>query len=166
MCVYACRCACRHPILVQTRRAATVLHPPVRLSYRRKRHRSSRQHSIFRVWMISSFFRCALIVSRSLFFLLLFLEAFPESNDSTSSIDGSLTTTTTLHQDLTSSQQSRDSDRTISVSGSTDSDRTPVRVDSQDSQVSDSETNADGHRWPRQNSVRRSLIKICSKYVI
>lgn len=52
-----------------------------------------------------------------------------------------------------------DSDRTVSVSGSgsvsTDSDRTPVRVDSQDSQVSDSETitDRDTHRWPRQNSV-------------
>lgn len=40
---------------------------------------------------------------------------------------------------------SRDSDKTVSVSGSgsfslsTDSDRTPVRVDSQDSQVSDGE---------------------------
>lgn len=59
------------------------------------------------------------------------------------------------HHDLTISQQSRDSDRTASVSGSTstDSDRTPVRVDSQDSQVSDTETITDGHRWPRQNSV-------------
>lgn len=50
---------------------------------------------------------------------------------------------------------SSDSERTISVSGSgsvsTDSDRTPVRVDSQDSQVSDGEP-GDG-RWPRQNSV-------------
>ncbi|XP_043464776.1 kinase suppressor of Ras 2 [Leptopilina heterotoma] len=50
---------------------------------------------------------------------------------------------------------SSDSERTISVSGSgsvsTDSDRTPVRVDSQDSQVSDGEP-GDG-RWPRQNSL-------------
>jgi len=50
---------------------------------------------------------------------------------------------------------SSDSDRTVSVSGSgsvsTDSERTPVRVDSQDSQVSDGEP-GDG-RWPRQNSV-------------
>lgn len=57
------------------------------------------------------------------------------------------------HYELTSSQQSRDSDRTVSISGSTDSDRTPVRVDSQDSQVSDTETITDGHRWPRQNSL-------------
>lgn len=60
------------------------------------------------------------------------------------------------HQnELTSSQLSRDSDKTISVSGSTstDSDRTPVRVDSQDSQVSDTETITDVHRWPRQNSL-------------
>ncbi|EFA08276.1 kinase suppressor of Ras 2 isoform X1 [Tribolium castaneum] len=55
----------------------------------------------------------------------------------------------TLHHD----QQSRDSDRTASVSGSTDSDKTPVRVDSQESQVSDTETITDGHRWPRQNSM-------------
>ncbi|KAJ8972622.1 hypothetical protein NQ314_000078 [Rhamnusium bicolor] len=63
--------------------------------------------------------------------------------------------TTTLHHDLTNSQQSRESDRTASQtsgSTSTDSDRTPVRVDSQDSQVSDTETITDGHRWPRQNS--------------
>lgn len=62
----------------------------------------------------------------------------------------------TLHHD----QQSRDSDRTASVSGSTDSDKTPVRVDSQESQVSDTETITDGHRWPRQNSVKTSLKKI------
>lgn len=52
---------------------------------------------------------------------------------------------------------SSDSDRTVSVSGSgsvsTDSERTPVRVDSQDSQVSDSEIPGDLSRWPRQNSV-------------
>ncbi|KAL3272391.1 hypothetical protein HHI36_013868 [Cryptolaemus montrouzieri] len=61
----------------------------------------------------------------------------------------------TLQNELTSSQQSRDSERTVSVSGSTstDSDRTPVRVDSQDSQVSDTETITDSHRWPRQNSL-------------
>lgn len=46
--------------------------------------------------------------------------------------------------------RSQDSDRTISVSGS-DSDRTPVRVDSQDSQVSDGDP-AD-RPWPRQNSL-------------
>lgn len=60
------------------------------------------------------------------------------------------------HSDLTDSQQSRESDRTASQtsgSTSTDSDRTPVRVDSQDSQVSDSDTITDSHRWPRQNSV-------------
>lgn len=45
--------------------------------------------------------------------------------------------------------RSQDSDRT--VSGSTDSDRTPVRVDSQDSQVSDGE--AVDRAWPRQNSL-------------
>ncbi|XP_063916081.1 kinase suppressor of Ras 2 isoform X3 [Zophobas morio] len=44
--------------------------------------------------------------------------------------------------------------RTPSASGaSTDSERTPVRVDSQESQVSDTETVTDGHRWPRQNSM-------------
>ncbi|KAJ8959073.1 hypothetical protein NQ318_022329 [Aromia moschata] len=63
------------------------------------------------------------------------------------------------HHDLTGSQQSRDSERTASQtsgSTSTDSDRTPVRVDSQDSQVSDSETITEGHRWPRQNSLGHS----------
>ncbi|XP_039292308.1 LOW QUALITY PROTEIN: kinase suppressor of Ras 2 [Nilaparvata lugens] len=47
-------------------------------------------------------------------------------------------------------ERSQDSDRTVSVSGS-DSDRTPVRVDSQDSQVSDGDP-AD-RPWPRQNSL-------------
>ncbi|KAJ8679733.1 hypothetical protein QAD02_015520 [Eretmocerus hayati] len=50
---------------------------------------------------------------------------------------------------------SSDSDKTVSVSGSgsvsTDSERTPVRVDSQDSQVSDGEPG--DSRWPRQNSL-------------
>nr|XP_023017146.1 kinase suppressor of Ras 2 isoform X1 [Leptinotarsa decemlineata] len=67
-----------------------------------------------------------------------------------------LPATSTFNHDLTNSQQSRDNDRTASQtseSTSTDSDRTPVRVDSQDSQVSDSETITDGHRWPRQNSL-------------
>lgn len=63
---------------------------------------------------------------------------------------------------------SSDSDRTVSVSGSgsvsTDSERTPVRVDSQDSQVSDGEPG--DSRWPRQNSVSSRyffliLIKLC-----
>ncbi|XP_049825863.1 kinase suppressor of Ras 2 isoform X2 [Aethina tumida] len=46
--------------------------------------------------------------------------------------------------------------RTTSSGGSTsttDSDRTPARVDSQDSQVSDTDTITDEHRWPRQNSL-------------
>ncbi|XP_034241397.1 kinase suppressor of Ras 2 isoform X3 [Thrips palmi] len=51
---------------------------------------------------------------------------------------------------------SMDSDKTLSVSGSgsisTDSERTPIRVDSQDSQVSDGEA-TDGKGWPRQNSL-------------
>lgn len=57
------------------------------------------------------------------------------------------------HQD--EFQFPRTNDRTASISGSTstDSDRTPVRVDSQDSQVSDSDTVIDGPQWPRQNSV-------------
>uniref|UniRef100_A0A6P7GD17 Kinase suppressor of Ras 1-like n=1 Tax=Diabrotica virgifera virgifera TaxID=50390 RepID=A0A6P7GD17_DIAVI len=60
-----------------------------------------------------------------------------------------------FHRDIISSQQSTDTDRTASQtseSASTDSDKTPVRVDSQDSQVSDSDTITDPHRWPRQNS--------------
>ncbi|KAK0160339.1 hypothetical protein PV328_007762 [Microctonus aethiopoides] len=48
-----------------------------------------------------------------------------------------------------------DNDKTINISGSgsisTNSDRTPVRVDSQDSQISDSEPS--NGRWPRQNSL-------------
>ncbi|XP_014270694.1 kinase suppressor of Ras 2 isoform X2 [Halyomorpha halys] len=47
--------------------------------------------------------------------------------------------------------RSQDSDKTVSGSVSTDSDRTPVRVDSQDSQVSDGE--AADRLWPRQNSI-------------
>jgi hypothetical protein len=60
---------------------------------------------------------------------------------------------------LAESQRSNDSDRTIisvgtSGSGSTDSERTPVRVDSVDSQVSDGESGVDkSSAWPRQNSV-------------
>lgn len=79
------------------------------------------------------------------------LETHPLPTAQTSSSSSS----SNNHHELTASQQSRDSDRTASVSGSTstDSDRTPVRVDSQDSQVSDTETITDGHRWPRQNSV-------------
>ncbi|CAH0564919.1 unnamed protein product [Brassicogethes aeneus] len=64
--------------------------------------------------------------------------------------------------ELTSSRQQPplvviDTARTASLSSknsnSTDSDRTPVRVDSQDSQVSDTDTITDEHRWPRQNSL-------------
>lgn len=56
---------------------------------------------------------------------------------------------------LEGTTMSSDSERTVSVSGSgsvsTDSERTPVRVDSQDSQVSDGEPG--DSRWPRQNSL-------------
>ncbi|KAI4490222.1 hypothetical protein M0802_010856 [Mischocyttarus mexicanus] len=62
---------------------------------------------------------------------------------------------------LESTAVSSDSERTVSVSGSgsvsTDSERTPVRVDSQDSQVSDGEPG--DSRWPRQNSVRKLFMK-------
>lgn len=71
--------------------------------------------------------------------------------------------TTLPHHDLIDSQQSKESDRTASQasgSTSTDSDRTPVRVDSQDSQVSDTETITDGHRWPRQNSVSEIYVSV------
>ena len=64
-------------------------------------------------------------------------------------------------EETTTSQNSHDSDKTVSVSAmsatscsnsaSTDSERT-YRVDSQDSQVSDTETTGD-RQWPRQNSV-------------
>lgn len=63
---------------------------------------------------------------------------------------------------LEGTNMSSDSERTVSVSGSgsvsTDSERTPVRVDSQDSQVSDGEPG--DSRWPRQNSVRQVLFKV------
>ncbi|CAL7947575.1 unnamed protein product [Xylocopa violacea] len=56
---------------------------------------------------------------------------------------------------LEATTMSSDSERTVSISGSgsvsTDSERTPVRVDSQDSQVSDGEPG--DSRWPRQNSL-------------
>lgn len=58
-------------------------------------------------------------------------------------------------EEMVETHKSNDSDRTVSVSGSgsisTDSERTPVRVDSQDSQVSDGE--AVDRSWPRQNSL-------------
>lgn len=60
-----------------------------------------------------------------------------------------------------------DSERTVSVSGSgsvsTDSERTPVRVDSQDSQVSDNEIPSEMSRWPRQNSVCTKLYQNLDK---
>ncbi|XP_044585309.1 kinase suppressor of Ras 2 [Cotesia glomerata] len=75
---------------------------------------------------------------------------FPEVtlNEKTLMVDGQ-------HSRLDSTIMSSDSDKTVSVSGSgsvsTDSERTPVRVDSQDSQVSDGEPG--DSRWPRQNSL-------------
>lgn len=86
---------------------------------------------------------------------LIFLEVpFSENNDITLETRP-LPIITTVHEEVVLSQQDRENNRTTSISGSTstDSDRTPVRVDSQDSQVSDTETITDGHRWPRQNSV-------------
>lgn len=59
------------------------------------------------------------------------------------------------HHEIVSSQLSRESDKTVSQasnSNSSDSDRTPVRLDSQDSQISDTDTLTDGH-MARQNSV-------------
>ncbi|XP_046390732.1 kinase suppressor of Ras 2 [Ischnura elegans] len=75
--------------------------------------------------------------------------------------------TVSLNDELVETQQSNDSDRTVSASCtsgsgsvSTDSERTPVRVDSQDSQVSDGEVAGSGsahgagdRTWPRQNSL-------------
>ncbi|XP_066997857.1 kinase suppressor of Ras 2 [Anabrus simplex] len=56
-------------------------------------------------------------------------------------------------EEMVETHKSNDSDKTVSGSGSvsTDSERTPVRVDSQDSQVSDGE--AVERSWPRQNSL-------------
>ncbi|KAL0272418.1 UNVERIFIED_CONTAM: hypothetical protein PYX00_005394 [Menopon gallinae] len=62
--------------------------------------------------------------------------------------------TTPALEELLDKYKSQDSDKTVSVSGSgslsTDSERTPMRVDSQDSQVSDGEPD---RGWPRQNSL-------------
>ncbi|KAK6625057.1 hypothetical protein RUM43_005348 [Polyplax serrata] len=62
--------------------------------------------------------------------------------------------TTPVLEELLDKYKSQDSDKTVSVSGSgslsTDSERTPMRVDSQDSQVSDGEPD---RGWPRQNSL-------------
>jgi len=62
--------------------------------------------------------------------------------------------------DLLETQCSNDSDRTIvsSVGDSTDSERTPNRLDSQDSQ----EGEHDRVLWPRQNSVTIAFTKIFS----
>lgn len=58
-------------------------------------------------------------------------------------------------EEMIETHKSNHTGRTVSVSGlgsiSTDSERTPVRVDSQDSQVSDGE--AVDRSWPRQNSL-------------
>lgn len=62
---------------------------------------------------------------------------------------------TSPRHEVVSSQLSRESDKTISqasTSTSSDSDRTPVRLDSQDSQVSDTDTLTDA-QMARQNSV-------------
>lgn len=65
-------------------------------------------------------------------------------------------------EEVIETHKSNDSDRTVSASGSgsisTDSEQTPVRVDSQDSQVSDGE--AVDRTWPRQNSVSTIFFKI------
>lgn len=65
-------------------------------------------------------------------------------------------------EEMIETHKSNDSDRTVSVSGSgsisTDSERTPVRVDSQESQVSDGE--AVDRSWPRQNSVSSKFLQI------
>lgn len=62
---------------------------------------------------------------------------------------------TSPRHEVVSSQLSRESDKTISqasTSTSSDSDRTPVRLDSQDSQVSDTDTLTDA-QMARQNSL-------------
>lgn len=83
---------------------------------------------------------------------------FPDTSESIKEVTlatHSISVSSPRH-DLITSQLSRESDKTASQtsnSNSTDSDRTPVRLDSQDSQVSDTETITDGHKWPRQNSL-------------
>lgn len=65
-------------------------------------------------------------------------------------------------EEMAGTDKSNDSDKTVSGSGSvsTDSERTPVRVDSQDSQVSDGE--AVERAWPRQNSVSCYILRFMS----
>ncbi|KAF4529519.1 hypothetical protein B566_EDAN015177 [Ephemera danica] len=75
-------------------------------------------------------------------------------------------TKTRIVGEMAETQRSNDSDRTIvslgtSGSGSTDSERTPVRVDSLDSQVSDGETGMEKSAWPRQNS---DILMLCWSY--
>ena len=71
------------------------------------------------------------------------------------------TSNSTTSSELTSTEKSNDSDRTVSQtsgSGSTDSEKTiALRVDSQDSQVSDGDGPNDRSSWPRQNSVSQYL---------
>lgn len=85
-----------------------------------------------------------------------------------SEVTSSVTTTITSTDDRTSTEKSNDSDRTISQtsgSGSTDSEKTlALRVDSQDSQISDGEPNE--RTWPRQNSVCKMHIISYISYVI
>ncbi|KAF7278778.1 hypothetical protein GWI33_008009 [Rhynchophorus ferrugineus] len=81
---------------------------------------------------------------------------FPDTSESIKKIATETHSTLLRHDLIINSQLSRESDKTSSQtsnSNSTDSDRTPVRLDSQDSQVSDTETITDGHKWPRQNSL-------------
>lgn len=70
--------------------------------------------------------------------------------------------------ELTSTQASNDSDRTVSQtsgSGSTDSEKTiALRLDSQDSQVSDPEVEGADRSSPRQNSVLFYELKHCESY--
>ncbi|CAG7725228.1 unnamed protein product [Allacma fusca] len=83
------------------------------------------------------------------------LFSFPDVGDRELTME-TRTVGTISSGELTSTEKSNDSDRTVSQtsgSGSTDSEKTiAIRVDSLDSQISDGEPN-DRASWPRQNSL-------------
>lgn len=72
--------------------------------------------------------------------------------------------TTPALEELLDKYKSQDSDKTVSVSGSgslsTDSERTPIRVDSQDSQVSDGEPDRGGFFYfgTKKNCFKRLFV--------
>lgn len=137
----------RLQILVRTLLAATVLHLLVLLCNKPiPRMLLSSRSFIFQVMPLS------LLACHSCYLRCVAEITYQESAEVTLETHPLPVSPSSHHDEF---QFPRTNDRTVSVSGSTstDSDRTPVRVDSQDSQVSDSDTVIDGNQWPRQNSV-------------